>query len=422
MPSLGKMARVWENRATHNISLTDVVRRLVMKFSAMITDPRPTWVNRIPVLLGEPGIGKSTVLRKMADLLARRTGKKWRPHLCHVGSRGMEDNTGLPVIEEQQGRKIAGWASPKQIPGAVHWLNDDGSPAGFTLGIFDELPSAKPSVQDQIRELIDGTIPGSGDPVDPQCVYIGAGNPPEAKHVTANIIDDAIEKRFKIYAVVPTAEELLQVWSDPAIMPDLLYRFLMVNTAAIEHLSPREWVGVGKDADYIQRAGGTRQEAISEIADELTEFPDVITALQVFFQHGDDPYYYPIRGAQLLQADSAQLKEHLSIMKRWINDADKAALLGATSNDFQRTLKLTPDVDLKGNRRAINNTYELMELLAGGNRPDMVKALIEVVFSTPMATTIGSRMRKESKYLSEMDAAISRAGKLAEKIGAAVSS
>jgi hypothetical protein len=417
MSSLGKMARVWESRDTNNISLTEVVRRLVMKFSAMIKHPRETWVNRIPVLLGEPGIGKSTVLRKMADQLAKVTGEKWRAHLLHVGSRGMEDNTGLPVIEEHQGRKIAGWASPKQIPGAVHWLNDDEKPAGYTLGIFDELPSAKPSIQDQIRELIDGTIPGSGDPVDPRCVYIGAGNPPEAKHVTANIIDDAIEKRFKIYAVVPTAEELLQVWSDPDIMPDLIYKFLMVNTAAISTLSPREWVGVGKDAQYIMEAGGTREEAIAEIADDMTEHPDVIATLNVFFAHGSDPTYYPIRGSSLLTADDAQLKEYMRIVTHWLATPEKDALLGATSNDLQRALKLMPDNKLAKNDKAAKNVFEFADAVAAGERPDIVQALVEVAFATPLVTKLASKIRK-SKHLRSMDAVTDRTATLAERIGA----
>ena len=416
---LGKMARVWENRETNNISLTDVITVMVMKISSMIRHPRQEWVNRIMVLLGEPGIGKSTILKKvLIKALIKATGENWRAKLLHVGSRGMEDNTGLPIITEQQGRKIAGWAAPEQIPGAVHWLNDDGEPAGFTLGIFDELPSATPSVQDQIRELIDGTIPGSGDPVDPRCVYVGAGNPPEAKHITANIIDDAIEKRFKVYAVVPTTEELLQVWSESTLMPDLLYRFLMVNTHAIGHLSPREWEGVGKDALYIKESGGTTSDIMNEMASELQHCPDVVATLRVYFQHGDDPSYYPVRGLKLLVADAQELAELLSIMGVWVGDRNREALLGASINDLQRALKMTDDTELKDNKIASKNVYEVLNFLAASKRADMVKSLIEVVHSTPLVTTVANKMRR-SPHLKEMDKFSKRAIQTVQKINAA---
>jgi hypothetical protein len=371
------------------------------------------------VLLGEPGIGKSTVLKVvLIKMLMQLTHEPWRAHLLHVGSRDSPDNTGMLSVFEEQGQKVAGWAKPKQIPGAIHWLNDDGTPAGWTLGILDELPSAKPEVQDQIREMIDGTVPGSGDPVDPRCVYIAAGNPPEAKHITAHIIDDAIEKRFKVYAVIPTTEELLQVWSDHTIMPDILYKFLMVNTAAIEHLSPREWEGAGKDARYMLDMGGSRNDALNEIADELQDYPDVITALNVYFEHGDDPSYYPIRGTQLLTADDDDFKEYERIMRVWVGDRSREALLGASMNDLQRALKLTPDSDLKGNKQAVKNVYAVLEFLAASGRPDMVKAVTEVVFATPLVKPVGSRMRK-SAHLKDMDAAASRANAFGEKMGAA---
>ena len=420
MPDLGKMARVWEGRDKRKISLTNVVRRMVMKIAAMIKHPRSEWVNRIAVLLGEPGIGKSTVLRKMVDHLALKTGEVWRAHLLHVGSRGMEDNTGLPVIEEHNGKKVAGWASPKQIPGAVHWLDDDGNPKGYTLGILDELPSAQPSVQDQIREMIDGTIPGSGDPVDPRCVYIAAGNPPEAKHVTANLIDDAIEKRFKVYAVVPTTEELLQVWSDPTIMPDMLYKFLSMNTAAIQHLSPREWEGVGKDAQYMLEAGGSHNDALVEIEDELHEYPDVTTVLRQFFEHGDDPFYYPIRGTKILSATKANMANYMELMRRWIADGGKDALLGETSNDLQRVMRNTPSSELADIKTASDNLYQLMNFLAGQKYPDMVKAIMGAVCSTPLVGKVSTKMRK-SENLMNMNLSLEKAQQFAEQIGATAS-
>lgn len=417
--ALGKMARVWENREKDSISLTEVIRLMTLVIASMIKHPRREWVNMIMVLLGEPGIGKSTILKRvLIEKLKTATGENWRAKLLHVGTRGMEDNTGLPIIKEQQGRKIAGWAAPEQIPGAVHWLNDDGTPAGYTLGIFDELPSATPHVQDQIRELIDGTMPGSGDPIDPQCVFVGAGNPPEAKHITVNVIDDAIEKRFQVYAVVPTTEELLQVWSDSSIMPDLMYRFLMVNTHAIQNLSPREWEGISKFAMYVKESGGSQTDVFSVLSRALQECPDVLATLRVYFQHGDDPMYYPIRGNKLLAATEKELQSYLKIMEAWVSDNSRGALLGASINDLQRMLKLATNEELKGNKTAATNVYEVLNFLASNKRADMVKALFEVTHSTPLCTLVATKLKK-SPHLPAMNAASTRAAMTAKELNAA---
>ena len=417
MPDLGKMSKAWEARNEHRISLTDVVKIMVIKICAMILHPRSEWVNRIMLLLGQPGIGKSTVLRKMVDKLADRSGKLWRAHLLHVGTRGMEDNTGLPILKKVGDKDVAGWAAPEQIPGAVHWLDEKGEPKGWTLGILDELPSAQPSVQDQIRELIDGHVPGSGDPVDPQCVYVAAGNPPEAQHVTVQVIDSAIEARLKVYTVVPTDDELLQVWSDPHMMPDILFKFLTMNTGVIKHLSPSEWEGVGKDAQYVLEGGGSINEAINEIADELYEAPDVVEVLRKFFAFGDDPYHYPIRGLKLLTADKDDFADCMDIMKRWVAD-NKDGHLGATSNDLLRALKLTPAEELKKNKRAAENTVHVLEFLIQAGRPDMVKAVLEAVYETPLVGPVGSKIRK-SKHLSTMNDVADRVDAFSEKLGAA---
>ena len=212
MADLGKMARKWEGRNDHNVNLTQVVDRLLMKISAMIKYPRQEWVNRIPILLGDAGIGKTTVLKLLSDKLVTKTKLPWRSMTIHAATQGMEDNTGLPILKKVGGRDVAGWAAPEHIPGAVPWMDDKGESKGWTLGIIDELPTAPLLIQDQIRQLIDGFLPGSSVPVDPQCVYVAAGNPPDPRYVTVNAMDEALEKRLKVYVVIPTPEELLQVW------------------------------------------------------------------------------------------------------------------------------------------------------------------------------------------------------------------
>ena len=100
-PSMGKIAQFWAQRDRHNQSLTQVLNRLLMKLSARSKKPRRERANRIDVLIGESGIGKSTIMGLLADKLARATGKPWRHKLWHVGTQGFEDNTGLPIVVEE---------------------------------------------------------------------------------------------------------------------------------------------------------------------------------------------------------------------------------------------------------------------------------------------------------------------------------
>jgi hypothetical protein len=384
----------------------------------MMRHPRHEWVNRIPILLGEAGIGKTTVLRKMADHLVARTRESWRAMLIHAATQGMEDNTGLPILKKVNGRDVAGWAAPEHIPGAVPWTDDDGKLRGWTLGIIDELPTAPLLIQDQIRQLIDGTLPGSSTPVDPRCVYVATGNPPDPRYVTVNAMDEALEKRLKVYVVIPTTEELLQVWS--TIMPDLIYKFLVMNTSAITELSPREWEGVSKDVQYLIEAGSSVQEAIGEAEDELADKADVLTTLRKFVEFGDDPYHYPIRGTTILEAEEPVLKDCIKLMKRWVTDS-KDGLLGASSNDLLRALKITPATKLKDSKTAEDNIVVVLEFLISAQRPDMVKSLLEAVYETPLVRVVSSRMRK-SKHLKEMDASVKQAQAFRSKIGAAAGS
>jgi hypothetical protein len=397
------MARRWESRNDRHVSLTQVVELLVLKISAMIKHPRKEWVNWIPLLLGEAGIGKTTVLLMMADLLEKRTGQPWRAMMIHAATQGMEDNTGLPILKKVGAIDVAGWAAPMHIPGAVPWTDEKGEPKGWTLGIIDELPTSPLLIQDQIRQLIDGMLPGSSTPVDPRCVYVATGNPPDPQYVTVNAMDAALEKRLKVYVVIPTTEELLLVWSK--IMPDLFYQFLSMNTAAITELSPREWMGVAKDVQYLIESGLTVQNAISEAADELSGKDDVLAALRKFVQFGNDPYYYPIRGSKLLAADDQERAGYLKLMARWASDR-KDGLLGATSNDLMRSLKTSSAESLSGNKQAEQNVFEVLEFLAGAERADMVKAILEVVFETPLVGGVSSRMRTKSKHLKTMDATV----------------
>lgn len=417
-PSMGKIAQFWAQRSTHNQSLTQVMSRLLMKLSARSKKPRHERANRIDILIGESGIGKSTILGLLADRLAKVTNKTWRHKLWHVGTQGFEDNTGLPIVEERKVgehvQKVATFAKADHVPGAVWW------PDGFTLGILDELPSAPTLVQNQIREIIDGQLNGS--PIDPNCLYVATGNPPDPRFVTVNALDAAIEKRLKVYIVVPTSEELLQVWSSS--MPDMIYKFLLMHHSFIDTLSPREWEGISKDVQDLLDGGGSINDALQEASDELIGCPNVEVALRKFIKFGEDPYYYPILGRDIIDASQAQMRTFLTLLTRWIKD-DQRGLVGASNSDLVRAIAGLTTVKPADKPQTAQNIYLFMELLAENDCVDMAKMAMESFFNNGdnkgLTNDVCTLLRK-SKALKKLADTVTRYHASREKLHAVAAS
>lgn len=375
--------------------------------------PRAERANRIDVLIGESGIGKSTVLRKLADRLAAVTGQPWKPHLCHVATQGFEDNTGLPVIETRKtGRhtqKVATFAKAEHVPGAV-WQPH------YTLGILDELPTAPPLIQNQLRELIDGQI--NGEPIDPKCLLIGTGNPPDARFVTVNALDDALEKRLKIYVIEPTQEELLAAWS--RLMPDIVYKFLLMNRTFIDALSPREWEGVSKDVQDLIDGGGTLIEAGEEAADALIAAPEVEVAFRQWLKWGDDPERYPIRGQQVVQAENGQMGTYAARVDRWLK-SNQRGLAGESARDLVRTLNMTPAEDIKkmDMDTIATNVVQFIVPYTQNEANDMANAVLEIVVDSELVDKVCALLGQETKTLAALTEAVRRFHIMRSKSGAA---
>lgn len=409
-PSMGKMAKAWANKDKRSHSLSEIVSLVAMKVMAWLKSKETGQVraNRIPLILGDSGIGKSTVLRgPMVQRLAHLTGLKWLPKMWHVGTQGFEDVTGMPVIEERKAgehvQKVATFAKSDFVPGAV-W-----DPDHHTLGILDELASAPTLIQNQLREMIDGQL--NGEPIDPNCFFIGTSNPPDPRFTTVNAVDAAVEKRLKVYVVVPTNEELLQVWNE--IMPDMIYKFLVMNRSFIDALAPREWHGVAQDVQDVIDAGGDLNMAIEEASDELYDQPNVEVALRKFVKFGDDPYYYPILGRDLITATNEQSDEYCKLVERWLND-DQRGLIGESNNDLVRALNSVKPDGLD-RARAAKNIFKFLELLADRDCVDMVKTSMESVFNGPIVNDISDLMAK-SKALKKLTEAVQRFQATKEKM------
>ena len=410
---MGKIARHWENRDKRSHSLTQVTDRLIKKITARMKRPKHTRANRIDVLIGDSGIGKSTVLRKLADRLSVITGDVWKAKLWHVATQGFEDNTGLPIIEEHQvngkTQKVASFAKADHVPGAV-WQPH------YTLGILDELPTAPPLIQNQLREMIDGQI--NGAPIDPKCLLVGTGNPPDARFITVNALDNALEKRLKIYIVVPTKTELLEVWSQ--IMPDLLYKFLMMHQEFIDAISPREWEGVSKDVQDLVDGGGTLDEAAEEATDALIEYPNIEVKLRQWLKWGDDPIHYPLRGTQIVNATDAEMETYQGYLEQWLQERNLRGLAGQSTHDLVRTLNMMTEEELKKDEdRIARNVTQFLIPLAELEANDMAKSVLEIVMNGVLVSQICLNLKANKKTLKSMSEALKRFHLLRSKISAA---
>lgn len=358
-------------------------------------------------MIGESGIGKTATVRMMVD---RLTGASktlpWKLKLWHVATQGFEDVTGLPVIEKKKGHPaVAKFAKADHVPGAVH---DD---AHYTLGVFDELPTAPPMIQNQIREIIDGQL--NGEPVDPNCLYIATGNPPEAKFVTVQVMDDALEKRLKVYAVVPTTEELLSVWS--TLLPKRIHGFLLTNPQHIDAVSPREWEGIAKDVEDILAGGGTVDDAIAEAEADLFKSRPVVTKLREYFKFGDDPYYYPITGRALADADTQQHDDHMALIKQWAKD-NVEGRIGATAHDLMRMLRMRASSAYT--ERAAKNIADFSKTLIDRKFIDLGKAVLETAVKTSLKPKIAQLIEDTDQY-DKLVAMIQSINELKQAVGAA---
>ena len=390
----GIIAKVWEARNDVKLTLTQVRHRLKQHLLARAKRPPNRRTNYLPILIGEPGIGKTTTLRAIAGDLG------WGPsELMHLNTAAFEDFTGLPIVVEEkvggQVHKVAKFAKANFVPGAV-WKDHQ------RVGIFDELPTAPPNVQCILREMIDGQL--NGEQLDPNCLHVATGNPPEARFTTVNAVDEAIEDRLAPYVVVPTAAELLQIWS--RIMYDLVYQFLALNPSVIVSaegataISPRRWMTVAEQVQDLVEAGERAAIIVQDVQGIFAEHRNVLTMLRQFIEHGNDPLKLPILGRDLIFADEEKMKGYEARMAHWFK-SETSGFVGESKNDLIRVMAtLTPE-DKKRVDTISTNVARFIELLVEGKCIDMAHNLMEVIYSGTLCDDIMAKL-KDKKALDDM--------------------
>jgi len=327
-------------------------------------------VNRVDAFFGVPGVGKTTVARLAAADLG------WKCKVFHFANQAFEDITGLPFTEDgNDGQKVMHFAKHTAIPGVVHENYENDSQG--TLGVIDDGHRTPAVQQGQLVEMIDGNL--NGDALDPRCIMIFTGNPPDPAIVTGQAIDSALEDRLNVHVVHPTAEELLEVWS--LIMPERIFKFLALTPAFVDAVSPRAWDGIAHDVQDMLESGASPDEAINDVRCEFVGNLSVETQLRGFMRHGDNPYYYPILGRSLVLADERQNDEHMKLVKKWL-DNEKDALIGETKNDLIRAVSNLPALNLSGDQKqqAAKNIAALLSMLAETRYADMAQDCLKGIW------------------------------------------
>ena len=366
-----------------------------------LRDNQKRRINRVDAFFGSPGIGKTTTARVVAH------GMNMECQVWHPGNQGFEDITGLPIQKEQtvSGKKqtVMEFAKAAHVPGAAWQKYPKGVPG--LLGVFDDLHRTKVESQGQIVEIIDSYL--NGEPVDPKCVYICTGNPPTAAIVTGQVMDEALEDRLNVHIVVPTSEELLEIWSK--FMPERIYKFLVMNPTAVTAISARTWDGIAIDVQNMIEAGATPAEIGLDIFSDMLDHENIRLNLVRFLQHGGDPYYFPVLGRELVRASDKQMDEYVALLGRWDKD-DKRGLIGESKNDLLRTLNTleTSDYSEKSFRpTAGKNVAAFLEKLASIKCNDMVKDILTTIYNGELVHEVATLI-KQSSMLGEMSKAYER--------------
>lgn len=376
----GIIAKVWAEREHCKLTLTQVKRRLMQHLVARAKRPLNRRTNYLPILIGEPGIGKSTTLRLMGAELG------WGPsELMHLNTAAFEDFTGLPIVVDvkvgDEVHKVAKFAKANFVPGAV-WKDHT------RIGIFDELPTAPPNVQCILREMIDGQL--NGEPLDPKCLYVATGNPPEARFTTVNAVDEAIEDRLAPYVVVPTGDELLQIWS--RIMYDAVYQFLVLNPRTIEDtISPRRWMTVAEQVQDLVEAGESAAVIAQDVRGIFADQQDVLIRLKEFIEYGNDPFKLPILARDLIFADDATMEDYVKRVEHWAKNNGRG-LIGASKNDLIRVMLTLSAEDRKHADRIADNIAKFIGVLVDNQCIDMANNALNAVYSGTLTDEIMNKL------------------------------
>lgn len=185
-------------KTTNIVSSEEVINIIETSVKTLIASPSMSHTLPSILLRGAPGVGKSTIVKEIADKLGIgfvdvRLAQMERVDVC-----------GLPVVEDN----VTNWNVP------AFWPRD---PKSKGIVFFDEITSAPADVQVAAYSIIlDRRIPNSNYKLPDGWYIIAAGNRKEDKAV-AKSMSSALANRFMHFDVEANVED----WSSWAVKHDM---------------------------------------------------------------------------------------------------------------------------------------------------------------------------------------------------------
>lgn len=165
------------------------------------------------LLLGTPGIGKTSLVLQTAKELERRTGHAWPVLKLRLSELLPEDFLGIPVTKDGQTR----WYPPATLP---HRNNPELPDHGVLF--FDEINRANRMVLNAVMKVLDR------DDFKPGWIIIAAGNLGDSDGTLVEELDAAQRRRFLVLHLKFRIDGWLQ-WAEQAGVDPLIRQFLEKN-------------------------------------------------------------------------------------------------------------------------------------------------------------------------------------------------
>jgi len=236
----------------------------------MIETLTPYYKTGIPIpavmLWGQPGVGKSEGVKRMAEKLAKETGKTVYVEDVRLLLYNPVDLRGIPVPDESRTEAI--WLRPQ-----VFRLDSDQNVINILL--LDELSAAPPSVQAAAYQLILDRKIGEHQLPD-NVIIIGAGNRLQDKGVVYKM-PTPLANRMSHFEIVTELDDWKE-WAieseiHPSVIGFLNFRPSYLNKFdpaidATAFPTPRTWAFVSK---YMKLANGNIEKAFPMIVSTIGE-------------------------------------------------------------------------------------------------------------------------------------------------------